>query len=264
MNEPPVDDSIHAQSTQHRPAAPSSIACSDSASSSRPAQGTVAQGTASQGAVAQGTAAQGTAAQGTAAQGAAAQGTVAQWTVPQWTVPQWTAAIAGGDEAAFSAFYEQWFGRVKARAERLLRSDPQAVPDIIQEVMLRVARRIPTLTDERAVEAWMARTVFTAAMDRMREERRRRLREHCAAARAEDHARDAAAEVEEREQLRWLQHELAELPDADRALLAARFAGDATFKELGDEFAMTGHAVAGRFRRVLAKLRQRAETWLDG
>ncbi|MCA8952309.1 MAG: sigma-70 family RNA polymerase sigma factor [Planctomycetes bacterium] len=173
-------------------------------------------------------------------------------------------SIAAGDEHAFTRFYETWFGPTLALARGACRRDEAFCLDVVQDVMLTVANKMPALRDAAAVGAWMRRTVLHAVTDRLRTEARRQRREQLAAG-----ARAAAAEVAEPwlaldsdEQRRWLAAQLRDLPAADRELLAARFSPVLTVTAAGALLGLGPDAAHGRLRRALERLRQLAqEVW---
>jgi len=174
-------------------------------------------------------------------------------------------ALAAGDEAAFATFYGAWFAPTLALARAVSRRDEAFCLDVVQDVMFAVARKMPALGSAAAVAAWMARTVRHAVLDRLRSERRRGGREGVAAA---ELARAASPEPWEllvaTEQQAWLRDCLAELPAADRALLAARFDTSTTVTATGADFGLGADAAHGRLRRVMARLRQAAAEWWHG
>ncbi len=174
-------------------------------------------------------------------------------------------ALAAGDEAAFATFYAAWFAPTLALARAVSRRDEAFCLDVVQDVMFTVARKMPALGSNAAVAAWMARTVRHAVLDRLRSERRRVAREQIVGA---ELALAAAPEPWEllaaTEQQVWLRSCLAELPAADRALLAARFDASATVTATAADFGMGADAAHGRLRRVMARLRQGAAEWWHG
>lgn len=174
----------------------------------------------------------------------------------------WTAGVARGDRDAFAAFYAAWFDRALALAQRTLRSDEATALDVVQDVMMKVARSMPALRDERAVESWMARAVFSVAIDRLRADARRKNHEQEVVREVEQAPEPDRLELEER--ARWLHARLAELPDADRHAVLLRFEGDATLADIGAVLGITGNAVHGRVRRALARLRRMARQVIDG
>lgn len=193
------------------------------------------------------------------------------------TSPQGTAAaeaadyvalargIAAGDEAAFATFYAAWFPAALALARAASRRDESFCLDVVQDVMLVVARKLPALASAAAVRAWMTTAVLRACTDRVRQQQRRQRREAVAGA-----ARAAATEAEPwlallgGERAQWLAARLAELPASDRALLLARFGDAASVAAAGQEFGLGEHAAHGRLRRVLHRLRQSAAEWWHG
>ncbi len=172
-----------------------------------------------------------------------------------------TLAIARGDRDAFAAFYERWFDRVFATTRRLTRAGDADCLDVVHDVMLKVAQRMVPLADQRAVDAWMAKTILTTVLDRRRAETRRLARERVVAVPADattgpDELADALLRDE---RIAWLRRELEQLPPRDRAALLARFRDDRSFAELGSALGISGDAAHGRIRRVLLRLAQRAQ-----
>lgn len=178
---------------------------------------------------------------------------------PRLTAPL-TGAIARGDEQAFAAFYEAWFDRAHALARSISRRDESFCLDVVQDCMMRVVRSLPALKTERAVQAWMARTVFTVTVDRVRQEHRRSRRERGAATPEGAHSRAHPLEsAEEREQLDWIRDRLAELPEEDRYLVLERFRGDQTLQAMGESLGISPNAAHGRIWRTVQRLRRAAE-----
>ncbi|QKK08214.1 MAG: hypothetical protein HND58_08515 [Planctomycetota bacterium] len=86
-----------------------------------------------------------------------------------------------GDTAAFGTIYERWFDRALSAAHRLTGRDESFCLDVVQDAMLRAARRLPALPHEAALGAWLCRAVHRAALDRLRAEKRRAARERSSA-----------------------------------------------------------------------------------
>ncbi len=171
--------------------------------------------------------------------------------------------IAAGDETAFASFYEIWFPATLALARTASRRDEAFCLDIVQDVMLVVAKKMPRLHDEASVGAWMTRTVFHAVTDRVRSERRRRRREERAGEQTTcvtEHEPWHLLALEERRQ--WLGACLQELSVDDRALLLARFGDTTTVTAAGALLGLGPDRAHGRLRRVLERLRQKAAEWL--
>ncbi|HRQ71696.1 MAG TPA: sigma-70 family RNA polymerase sigma factor [Phycisphaerales bacterium] len=167
-----------------------------------------------------------------------------------------TAAISRGEAAAFARFYEAWFDRALAAARSLTGRDESFCLDVVQDAMLRVASRMPTLPDERSLERWLARVVRSAALDQLRREKRRLLRERSRSPATSPARPDELTELIER--IDRLRITLTELPADDRALLDARFGRARTLRDAGEEAAISGDAAHGRLRRIINRLRHAA------
>jgi RNA polymerase sigma factor (sigma-70 family) len=173
------------------------------------------------------------------------------------------ASLARGDEAAFAAYYAAWFQPTLALARAACRRDEAFCLDVVQDVMMNVAKKMPALSSDASIGAWMARSVLHAATDRLRSEsRRRRREEHAGSARAA--AGEPWHDLADAERRQWLFARLQELPAEDRALLAARFGEATTVTAAGALLGMGPDAAHGRLRRVLERLRQRAAEWWHG
>ena len=178
------------------------------------------------------------------------------------SVRELTTAIRRGCADSFGRFYDGWFDRAHALVRSWLRRDESFCLDVVQDAMLRAVRALPPLADEDALAAWMARTLRSVAVDRLRAEARRARRErdaHAAALQRES-TTDPASLLQQHERGRWLDARLAELSDAERALLAQRFGGDGkTLDAAGAALGLSGDAVHGRIRRLVARLRRAAD-----
>ena len=172
-------------------------------------------------------------------------------------------SIAAGDEAAFAAFYEAWFGATLALARTASGRDEEFCLDVVQDVMMIVAKKMPALRDAAAVGAWMRSTVVRAVVDVVRrDERRRRREERLAETRAEAVTREPWQELAAGEQRRWLAARLDELSDQDRELLLARYSPAITVTAAGALLGLGPDPAHGRFRRALERLRLMAAEWM--
>src|SRR5262245_48679302 len=77
---------------------------------------------------------------------------------------QLCSAIRRGDEHAFARFYDLWFPRALQLARAVVRGDEATGLDVVQDVMAKVVHKLPALSGERAVVAWMAKTISAAAI----------------------------------------------------------------------------------------------------
>ncbi len=168
-----------------------------------------------------------------------------------------TRAIARGDEAAFCTLHDAWFDRTLALAIRLTRRDEAFCLDVVQEAMLRAARKMPELGSLEQVDAWMGRVVHRAALDRLRGERRRVVREREAAARRNDGSA-GAFDAELCERIEWVLGEMARMDERERGVLAARFSRGRSVRDVGGEQGLSAGSGHGVLRRAMARLRARA------
>jgi RNA polymerase sigma-70 factor (ECF subfamily) len=156
------------------------------------------------------------------------------------------AKIRAGDESAFRAFYEAWFGRAIATSRRMTGRDEAFCMDVVQDAMMKVVGKLPAFETASALEAWMMTAVRTSAIDRLRSEMRRVARERARG--GVDEVGPARREVDE------LAAALRELGADERELLELRFARGQATSVIAEMFATTTNAVQGRVRRILAKL----------
>lgn len=163
-----------------------------------------------------------------------------------------TRAVSRGDSAALERFYIAWFDRTLAAARRVTGRDEAFCLDVVQEVMLKVARKMRPMSSSLELERWMWRVVRTTSADLLKMERRRVAREARRPAPAAPARPEAAALASEAADV--LAHGLADLGEADAALVVQRTARERTLADLAAEHGMTEGAVHGRVRRAVARL----------
>ncbi len=163
---------------------------------------------------------------------------------------------AHGDDAAWRIVVERFSGRVYG----LLRSqgaDPELAEEIAQSVFCTVAAKLAEYVDEGRFESWL----FRIAMNRLRDEARRRKR-HARTA-GDPEAFDAMAvaprgNADERaapEELSALQEAMARLSASDREIIDLRHIGGLSFKQMADVLGEPLGTLLARHHRALAKLR---------
>jgi RNA polymerase sigma-70 factor (ECF subfamily) len=173
---------------------------------------------------------------------------------PPTSGPQLLAAIARGDDAAFSEFYRSWFPRIYAAAVAATGRDESFCLDVVQDTMLRLIRSTPRAASDGELAVWLRKTMISASMDALRAESRRRRREA-----ASSTVGGAADERDTDERLDWLAFEFANLPESDRELLTLRFARGLSLQQSGDATGKSGPAAHGLIRRTLERLRRTIE-----
>ncbi len=160
-----------------------------------------------------------------------------------------TAAVAKGDRAALAVLYEAWFDRCYGVARSITGRDESFCLDVVQEAMLRVIRSLPRLETSEQLEAWMIRTVHTAALDLLRKDSRRLRREIARGSAASSIQVNATDDA-----ITWVLAKLAEMPD--RSLVGMRIAQGRSLDAVGAAAGVSGDAAHGRIRRTLARLRR--------
>lgn len=161
-----------------------------------------------------------------------------------------------GDGEAWRTIVETYSGRVYG----LLRSqgaDPELAEEIAQSVFCTVAAKLGDYVDEGRFESWL----FRIAMNRLRDDARRRKRharpvgEQEALEALAGSAPDPAAGRPDREELDALQAALARLSPADRQIIDLRHVGGMSFKQMSDLLGESLGTLLARHHRALAKLR---------
>lgn len=159
------------------------------------------------------------------------------------------ARVGRGDQAAFADLYEAWFDRCHAMARSLTGRDESFCLDVVQETMLRVARRIPPMECERDLARWMVRAVHSSAIDLLRRESRAKRRESAAARQPVSPPAPALDAAE------WLTAALRELDAQEHAMLTLRYGRGASLEVVGKAQGLSADAAHGRLRRLLGRLR---------
>jgi RNA polymerase sigma-70 factor (ECF subfamily) len=162
-------------------------------------------------------------------------------------------AVAGGDRAALGRLYELKFDAVYGLARRLTGRDETFALDVTQEAFMRAlgsAKAMAGMQAEGDLDRWLARVVQTAALDLLRKERRRTVRERAALG-AGSGARLGSEEADPR--IEALRHLLDGLDPQERLMLRLRFS-DMTLDAVARALDVTIGAAHGRIRRALARL----------
>ncbi|MFZ9879961.1 MAG: RNA polymerase sigma factor [Phycisphaerales bacterium] len=171
---------------------------------------------------------------------------------------------AEGDSVAWRSVVEAFAPRVYGLVRAQCRDDELA-EEIAQSTFCTVAAKIGSYVEGGRFESW----VFRIAMNRLRDEMRRRKRQARAvgdepldASAARPMRRDAGAASEE--SVERLRAAMARLSEADRELVDLRHVGGMSFKALSDYFEEPVGTLLARHHRALRKLRAMLEeTGLD-
>lgn len=176
---------------------------------------------------------------------------------------------ASGDEAAWARLVGEYAPRVYALLHSRCR-DADLAEEITQAVFASVAEKLPVYNEQGKFGPW----VFQIAMNRWRDELRRRQRQRTAAAgdaldrlpggggrtgggtsagggageSADYRSQDPAAAAA-------LDRALAQLSEADRDVIDLRHVGGLSFKQMADALGEPVGTLLARHHRALAKLR---------
>jgi len=171
-----------------------------------------------------------------------------------------TAAMAAGNSAAVEQFYRRYFDRLYGWARQFTRRDESDCLDVVHDAVLRIVRNVRRADNEALWLAWLRLVVQTTAYDHLKSRRRRQRREMAVTVAAgEPTAAPADTCAIETEKVDWLRQEIDALDPVLAQMLDLRFDTGWTLARIGRLFGLSAGTVDGRLRRVLKKLRSRAE-----
>ncbi len=168
-----------------------------------------------------------------------------------------TAAMAAGDAAAVDRFYRRYFPFLLAAARRATGRDESFCLDVVQDATLRIVRAVRPADTEPQLRAWARLVVQTAALDRLRRDRRRAGREAAAV------GPDCGPEPADHDRLAWVRAEVARLDPELARMVEWRYEHGWTLRRIAARLGLTVGTVDGRLRRALADLRGRATEAFD-
>ena len=156
-----------------------------------------------------------------------------------------------GDAAAFAALVDRWQQPVGRFLLRLV-GRPDRVPDLCQEVFLRVLRAAPRYREAGRFSTWLFQIALNVARDAGRRGR------HAPEPLADVPGDDATDEACERRELaRAVACAVAELPPPQREVLALRHDQGMSFEEMARVLGTPATTLKSRFAAALHRLRAR-------
>lgn len=165
---------------------------------------------------------------------------------------------ADGDISAFEILVRRYSPMMRAYAARLLSSNNE-VDDVVQEALITVWEKLPTLDDCGAVRSWMMKIVSHKAMDRIRAHKRQTgLDDHDIAA---PESISPAGITQTRSQLEALSRALSELPEQQRRCWVMKELGEYSYEDMADELDLPVTTVRGLLARARKNLIPRMEAW---
>ena len=147
-------------------------------------------------------------------------------------------AFQAKDASAFSALVDRYQGRL-LRYARFLPGGADEAEDVVQEVFLRLARTPPALPVETESDrpesrsrlaSWLFRVTRNCAMERIRSDSRRRLREQSVAMLEASEGGQRA--VEANDTRRAVERGLGRLKQDQREVLVLRLLEDRSYREI--------------------------------
>lgn len=154
-------------------------------------------------------------------------------------------------EPAFAALVERHLGLVYSAALRQVRS-PHLAEEVAQSVFADLARQAPRLASDTILTAWLYQVARRTAIDLVRREARRRLREQIASEMNVMNA--AAADWTHIEPL--LDGAMDALDETDRAAVLLRYFENKSLREVGLALGASEDAAQKRVSRAVERLRE--------
>lgn len=180
---------------------------------------------------------------------------------PANTTADLTRRVARGDRNALAVFYERWFDTMYHEAARTTGRDEAFCLDVVQDVMLRVIKKLSAMESDAQLAAWLRKVVRSCAYDRLRSDIARAKRENTRIRSLNNDLHRCAASItnEDEERLEWLHNELESMDEKLRRPLLLRVLSGWTLAQIGTLLGLSPGAVDGRVNRAMKQLRRNAE-----
>lgn len=157
-------------------------------------------------------------------------------------------------EPAFAELVQRQAGLVYSAALRQVGGDMLLAQDVSQTVFIDLARKAAQLTDRAELTSWLYTSTRFAALNAVRENRRRQTREQEAHT-MQEITRPAMTEADWEKVRPLLDAALCDLPDADRSAVLMRYFEDRPFAAMGAQLGIGESSARMRAERALDKLR---------
>ncbi len=161
-----------------------------------------------------------------------------------------TVAVSRGDDSAFRELHDHYRDRTLRFAAVLVRGNVALAEEIVQTVMLTVARKLKPLESDAHLWNWLARVTRQHAAKLGRREQR-------AAALSQSETTDDCAIAEKADSFleSCMDSALLELEEDDRQLVEWFYFDGLSQKDIAERLATTPKAISGRLDRARGKLR---------
>ena len=164
-------------------------------------------------------------------------------------------ALARGEARAIAALYQRHGARMVAFAARYVRN-PAAAEDVVISLLGRWLERPPQVHDASRMSAFLATSVYHAAIDWMRRERA----EQGQPPRAGSSEQASRTRVERVDMRAGLAAALAKLPEGERLLLESHYGRALTTEESIEQLGISRAAFHQRLHRARVHLTELLET----
>src|SRR5690349_19597156 len=159
--------------------------------------------------------------------------------------------IREGSEAAFAELVHRHLDLVYSAALRQVRS-PQLAEEIAQSVFTDLSRNARTLKADTVLSAWLYQVARRTAVDVVRRESRRQLREQLAIELADMNAHPSVWNQIEP----LLEEAMESLDPAERSAVILRFFENRNLREVGQTLGTSEDAAQKRVSRAVERLRE--------
>lgn len=156
------------------------------------------------------------------------------------------------DQEAFAELVQRHYPAISAAARRMV-VEPAAAEDVAQAVFTRLALRWRRVPRRCVLGAWLHADARFVALQWLRSERRRQLREQAAT---------APPEVDQAEDIDWaeirplLDASISHLAGPDRDVIVMKFFEQCSLKEMAERLLLSEDAARMRIHRAVEKLRE--------
>lgn len=164
-----------------------------------------------------------------------------------------TTSLARGDDRAWAQFHRDYGPKIFRQLLAATRGDHDLASEALQQTYLRIARHVRPCAAEPMFLAWLRVVARTSLSDCRR---RRTSFWHLLQRRRDEPEHDASVELDGAHLQSALDHALAALTPADRALLEMKYFSGATVRTIAGQLALSPKAVESRLTRARADLRR--------
>lgn len=169
-------------------------------------------------------------------------------------VDRCTASMVAGDRTAYETLFRGRCGFVEREARRRVGRRADLADDVVQEAWMRVARGPRRCESAASLDAWLRRIVRSAAIDLLRSELSRRVRER-RVAESRSEAADFIDDFELFESLRRDTQEIDGITSEEQALLELRVRAGGSLAQLAAMLGIGAAAIDSKLRRAAERAR---------